>query len=275
MAEMVLRLDAEFPGGDDPLRSALVDMIRQRHAVTPRNLQQELGPSEVGHPCLRKLAYGMAGAVQCNPDYDPLPSIIGTATHTWLESAARHANEALGRTRWLTETRVTVADGLSGTADLYDCDTDTVIDYKCPGTTRFTRYRKDPGPVFRAQVMLYGRGFENAGYPVKRVAIALIPRAGTLHKLHLWQALYDPAQADAVLARRSAVLAMLGSFDVERYPDRFEWFPTTGYDCTYCPWWAPRGRGPLQCGGDDSDGNPPSGFRWKSQETIVIRGDTS
>ena len=235
---------------DDPLRRTLFSMIEARYAATPRNLQRALGPSEVGHPCMRKLAFGLTEVPRCNPDYDPLPSIIGTASHTWMESAAQHANEALGRVRWLTETRVHITDDLSGTADLFDCDNGVVIDYKFPGKTRFDRYRRDPGPVFTAQVQLYGRGFANAGHDVRQVAIALLPRGGSLSSLHLWKADYDPAVADAVLARRSAVLAMLNDFDTDANPDRFGWFPATGYDCQYCPWWSPNPQGPLQCAGD-------------------------
>ena len=113
---------------DDPLRSELISMILARDAATPRHLQKELGPSEVAHPCMKRMAFGLMDVARCNPPYDPLPSIIGTATHKWLDSAAQPANMVAGRQRWLTETRVNVTPGLAGSCDLYDTDTATVIE---------------------------------------------------------------------------------------------------------------------------------------------------
>jgi len=234
----------------DSLRDDLLTMIRARDAATPRHLQRELGPSEVGHPCMRKMAFGMLEVEECNPQFDPLPSIIGTATHAWLDSAASHANMVLGRERWLTETRVQVTPGLAGSCDLYDTDTATVIDWKVVGTPRLAKYRKDPGPAYRNQVFLYGKGFENAGYAVKRVAIAFVPRGATLHSFHLWRADYDPRVADDCLKRREAVIALLSDLDVENHPERHTWIPAEPYDCRFCEWHADRPTGPLQCSGN-------------------------
>jgi hypothetical protein len=200
---------------------------------------------------MRKMAYGLLDVPRCNPPFDPLPSIIGTATHKWLDSAASHANMVAGRQRWLSEIRVNVAPGLAGSCDLYDCDTATVIDWKVVGASRFDKYRKDPGPVYTSQVFLYGRGFENAGRVVKKVAIAFLPRGKTLHSLHVWQADYDPAIADAVLARRFAVIGLLDDFNTEKRHETFPWFPRSGPDCGFCPWWSPRPSSPLQCEGVD------------------------
>lgn len=233
----------------DPLRDDLITMIRSRDAATPRHLQRELGPSDVAHPCLRRMAFGMLDIPEVNPQFDPLPAIIGTATHTWLESAAVHANMVAGRTRWLTEARVEVAPGLSGSCDLYDCDTATVIDWKVVGATRLPKYRKDPGPLYRTQVALYARGFENAGFTVQQTAIAFVPRGATLHSMHVWRADYDPAVADEALARRERVMAMLSDLDVENHPERFSWIEKSPYDCMWCRWWRPVPRGPRECEG--------------------------
>lgn len=247
---------AEFfdiqPIVSDPLRDELVSMIRSRDAATPRHLQVELGPSDVSHPCHRRMAYGIMAEPGGNPSFDPLPAIIGTAVHHWLESAARHANEALGRERWLTETRVEVAPGLSGSCDLFDLDTGTVIDWKVVGTPRLAKYRKDPGPIYRAQVHLYGRGFQNAGHQVNRVAIAFVPRGATLHSLHVWSADYDQRITDDVLTRREQVLRLLNDFCVEENPERYSWFPVEPLDCVFCPWYSTNPSGPLECRGDGS-----------------------
>lgn len=248
MSDVESFFSAESPP-DDPLRSDLIAMIRARDAATPRHLQRELGPSDVAHPCMRRMAYGLMGVDPGNPQFDPLPSIIGTATHAWLASAAAHANMVAGRTRWITETRVNVAPGLAGSCDLYDCDTATVLDWKVVGNLRFAKYRKDPGPVYRNQVFLYGKGFENAGRAVKTVAIAFLPRGKTLHSLHVWSADYDPAVADAVLKRRWQVMALLDDFKTESRPESFAWFPRSGPDCEFCNWWSPNPTSPTQCAG--------------------------
>jgi hypothetical protein len=235
---------------EDPLRADLIAMIQARHNATPRHMQIELGPSDVAHPCHRKMAYGMMQAPKTNSEYDPLPSIIGVATHAWLESACEHANSVLGRERWIPESKVHVAKELSGSSDVYDVDTCTVIDWKVPGYTRFMAYKKDPGPIYKLQVQFYGLGFENAGMPVKQVAIAFLPRAGTLRKMHLWHADYDRNIALAGLRKRDQVIELLDEFDVEHNPERYQWIPTQPYDCVFCPWWRPEPKTPFQCKGD-------------------------
>jgi hypothetical protein len=63
------------PEPDDPLRADLIAMIRDRDYATHR--QRALGPSEVGHPCMRKMAYGMTELPPCNPQFDPTATAIG------------------------------------------------------------------------------------------------------------------------------------------------------------------------------------------------------
>lgn len=231
------------------LKAAIIDMIKARDEATPRHLQRELGPSEVGHPCMRRMAYGIMEVERSNPSWDPLPAIIGTATHKWLESAAQHANMVLGRQRWMVETRVNPASWLSGSCDLYDRDTATVIDYKVPGASQFSKYKKNPGELYRTQVHLYGKGFCNAGLPVETVAIMFLPRGGTLTGAHMWSEPYNERIADAALERRDQVLCLLNDFRIEEHPERYEWIPRSGPSCIFCPWWSASPQGPLQCGG--------------------------
>jgi hypothetical protein len=244
------RIPADGAPPRDQLWIDLVDMIAQKGAANPRNLQVELGPSEVGHPCVRKLAYGLMATPACNPGLDPLPSIIGVAMHTWLEGAAQYANEVLGYQRWITERRVQVTEDLFGTADLYDTETHTVIDWKNLGYTSYSKYTKHIGPTYLHQVMLYGKGYARLGYPVKQVAIAIIPRTGSLRKLHLERIDFDEALADAVIERRNGVIALLDQLDVEHHPERFEWIEKSPDACVFCDWWRPFPEGPLQCNGE-------------------------
>lgn len=236
----------------DKLKQEILAMIRTKHDTTPRHLQKELGPSEVGHPCMRKMAYSILDAPRCNPQFDPLPSIIGVATHSWLQTAAEEANKALGRERWLTERRVTVTPGLSGSCDLYDTDTDTVIDWKVPGANQFAKYKKDPGPVYRSQVHMYGKGFCNEGFPVKTVSIFFIPRGGMLMNSHMWSEPYSQDIADASITRRELVISLLDDFKTEENPESFKWFPAHPYDCEWCPWFAVNPESPTQCRGTNA-----------------------
>lgn len=248
-----MRISAEKPRGadpkEDPLRTSLTKMIIDRYNATPRHMQKALGPSEIGHPCMRKLAFGLMQEPACNPQYDPLPSIIGTATHTWLESAARHANEILGRERWVPESRVHVDSALSGSSDLLDRDSNTVIDWKVPGTNRFAMYKKEMSILYIRQGHMYGLGFENAGYQVDTIAIALLPRGGTLRGMHLWKEPYDRDVAEAALANRDKVIGLCDDLDVTENPDRYAWIPNHPYDCRFCDWYRARPSGPLECNG--------------------------
>jgi hypothetical protein len=233
----------------DPLRDDLIGMIQRKAASNPRSLQRELGPSEVGHPCMRKLAMSLMEVPRSNPERDCLPSAYGVAMHTWLEDAARIDNERLGYERWITERRVDVTPTLFGTADLYDTETHTVIDWKNLGYTSFDAHVNDAGLTYRNQVQLYGKGYANLGYPVKQVAIAMLPRTGTLEKMHLERMDYDEAIADAVLRKRDAVVAMLHDFDIDNHPERYAWFPITPESCFFCAFWRPEPRSPIQCDG--------------------------
>src|SRR5262245_21915942 len=227
-------------------------IVRDADASNPRHLQMTLGPSEVGHPCLRRMAYGLLNRKHAGPGYDPLPSVIGTAVHAWLFNAAVHCNAALGRQRWHAEIKVRIAGNLSGTADLYDADTQTVVDWKVPGRNRFDMYRREMSEVYRTQVHLYGYGLELMGMPVRKVAICLLPRGGSLCSTYLWTQDYDEAIAEAAVARLNNVIALLSDWEVEKYPERFHWFAKSAPDCCWCPYWRPNPQGPLQCDGLDT-----------------------
>jgi hypothetical protein len=234
----------------DELREDLIAMVRDRAAAAPRSLQVRLGPSEIGDPCMRKIAFRLLQAERCNPEYDPLPSIIGTATHKWLEAAAEHANTLLGRERWLVENEVEVAPGLTGHADLYDCDNECVVDWKVPGTSRFTKYRKEMNVVYRRQAHFYGLGFERAGRPVKQVAIALLPRGGTLRNMHLWREDYSRDYALEGLAHYNRIIGLIDDMQVESNPERYQWIPATpSSDCVFCANFSPNPSSPIQCKG--------------------------
>lgn len=226
------------------------------HAIDhqPRSLQTAIGPSELGNPCDHCLAAKLAGWDK-NPSGAWLP-FIGTATHDHL-AAIFHTHELYQDTRrFIPEHRVTVGHlagvPITGTCDLFDAATGTVIDFKIVGATTLDRARRHgPTPTYLTQVNLYALGWANAGQHVEQVAIYYLPRnAITLDAAVTWTAPHDPGLAHAAIARGErfhtnlTALAALtigardqwitslpradGCWDCSRYPDRPDTVPIPG-----------------------------------------------
>lgn len=260
---------------EEQLLGDLKDVLRQQYHNTPRHLQRRIGPSEIGHPCTRQLAGKLLQLDPINLDGDPLPSWLGTAGHSRFELAVELDNDtiidkratyeadhgdigaprctflgeftgdrdpmALGR--WLSERRVTVRDGLTGTADLYDTWTNTVVDLKFPGKTTFDHYRKNgPSPEYRVQGHAYGRGYRNEGFPVERIAIWFLPRSGRLVDSFVWSEAYNDAIVDAILARLDNITLALDALDIDEHPERLNLLPKKPHDCLFCPFYSTRYR---------------------------------
>lgn len=92
----------------DDYMAAVVDAITNH----PRSLQTAIGPSEIGTPCARKIAYKLLG-VEERPQKPNWRATVGTGTHMWMEETFDRANEqwALqqgtpGVERYLIEERV-------------------------------------------------------------------------------------------------------------------------------------------------------------------------
>lgn len=263
--------DTTEPAADTGLLSDLKAVIRNHDASRPRSRQTALGPSQVGHPCIRKLAQGLMEVERINPAGDILPAYIGTAVHAQLEAAiavdngriiADHLTDTtkpctwidgapIGR--WISERKVTIREGLAGSCDLYDTFTNTVIDLKVPGASKMTEYRKHgPSETYQRQAHLYGRGYVNAGFTVNAVGIWFVPRAGQLATSHLWTEPYDDAMVAETLARIDNAATLIHDFEVEQHPERWAWFPKTPVDCTFCEWFTPNPNhpNPAACTGD-------------------------
>ncbi len=232
----------EMQRGADPdlLRAELFDILLTSYANSPRSRQRTIGPSEMGTPCLRKLAYHVAQAPKVNirPGWRP---VIGTATHAWIAQALAQWNADTGLTRFLLETTVEVGqingEPITGSADVYDRTTATVIDWKIVGVTTLRAATSGRiKPAYRVQGQLYGRGFVNRGLPVDRVVIAFLPASGELREA-VWQvADYDETVAASSLERLTAMTNAIGHSGTKIIP----FLPTIDDLCLYCPWWAPR-----------------------------------
>jgi len=231
-------LDA--PTGD-VVKAELLAVVERDWSGHGRSQQKAVGPSEVGVECARQLAAKIAGATRTNPQGDSLPAWLGTAGHTALEAAFTAENERLmwdhESPRWITERRLEIAPGLAGTCDLFDVSDGRVTDFKFPGATAFSGYRKNgPSAVYRTQAHLYGLGYANAGFDVNEVAIWFIPRSASFAKSFVWSEPFDEELALAAVDRlykiRNAV-DLIGAVDDHSQLDRVPAKP--GKDCRFCP----------------------------------------
>lgn len=199
----------------EALRQKILHFVTEAARNNPRNLQTAIGPSEIGVPCPRQIAFKLAG-VQEQPDYqDPFPSILGVAFHSWME-------EHLPADEWIPEQKVHVTSTLSGHSDAYHIPTRTVVDWKLLGRTQHQAwlggYTKEQ---YEVQADTYGLGFVNAGYPVDRVAIAVFCRARPLQDMFLWSRPWNPVNAQTALNRLAQIrtyVAASGASNDNRAP---------------------------------------------------------
>ena len=211
-------INLDFPAHLEQ-RGGSVDLVRDEylHVITeaitshPRSLQKEIGPSEVAHPCARRIGYKLLGA----PDLNPFPGIpwlptIGTAVHAWEEEKFTAANSGHDHIRWLTEVRVCVGhiggQPCTGSLDLYDRVTATIIDHKIVGQSTLTKVKRHgPGEQYEGQIDMYGVGLAARGLPVDNVMIAFLPRNGELHNAVFWHKKHDPLNAAQALQRANGI----------------------------------------------------------------------
>lgn len=249
---MALDMTVAAPSGVT-FKDELVAMLAHHSANQPRSQQRRLGPSEVGHPCTRKLAYGLTLAPRCNDHAgDPLPSMVGTGAHAQMEDVLAGYNEWHGQ-RFLIENCVEPTPGFTGTMDAYDLRDHAVIDWKFPGTTKMSTVRRDqhPGILYEVQAHLYGLGALRAGLTPRIVRIAFIPRAGFSTNTYVWEVPWNPEIAMAAINRMTSTIAMAADLQVDRHPDRYAVFPATPFQCDYCPWHHLKPAGPYECAGGD------------------------
>lgn len=232
---------ADLHTGGELLLGEVVDVIAHAVANTPRSLQTTVGPSELGTECVRRLAYRMAGVPKTNDSRVAWKPAVGTAVHAALEDMFTAANAGQERARWLVETRVDVGEvagvPVTGSADLYDLVTGTVVDFKVVGTAslRAKRAAGHPGRQYATQLHLYGRGFRRRGLPVTSVAILAVPQNGELHEAWWWTEEYDEQVAVDALTRATTVAGLVAAAG----PAAAAGLPTADAWCAFCPWHLP------------------------------------
>lgn len=220
------------------MHAELLDVIKGQAENAPRSLQRELGPSEVGDPCERKLGYkahGIEPATSRKGSGGTMwRATVGTAIHSWLENA-------FGNHRDYTTERKLVAgawyDGgaahvLQGSCDLYHLPSNTVLDWKTTSQSKMKDYARGKIPeIYQIQIHLYGLGYKNAGHDVKRVGLVFLPRDDDLNLstsvLHVED--FDPSIAEAALRRLEEIATRSKDGD-------FESLATASSYCSRCPW---------------------------------------
>lgn len=233
------------PIADPPSTIAdLAEVLVEYDHGSERSMQKEIGPSELAVPCERQLAYRLHGKSE-NPDGRvKWPALQGTAMHALVAEALRKDNARIGRERWLIEREVWPDPHIKGHADLYDTDTNTVIDWKLVGKSRLDVYRrKGPGDRYEGQAQLYGLGYQRAGFPVRFIRVVFLPRTHDFSEAYEWTAAYSRKAAEAWLDRMYRLMDTLHT-EVNPSSDPHVWesIPATpSDDCRFCPYFR-RGR---------------------------------
>jgi len=258
-----VRLSSLSP--DDPagLHMELREIIEAKIAAHPRSQQIEIGASEIGTPCTRKLVWKMGDVPVCNPVDGSWWAALGVAAHDWLADALAMYNDEAGYERFIIEHEVVIGtiagQQITGHFDAYDTVTCSVIDWKNPAATNVKTMRKtrDVGPTYTVQTHCYGKGCEDSGLEVKRVHIVALPQGGTLRDMYFWSEPYSRSvavqaieRADTLARASESIGAMtLGALS-----------PTADDYCKHCPWFTPVGADPSkgQC-----PGGPETRAAWE------------
>lgn len=220
------------------LRDRLMEMILWQANRSPRSLQANIGPSEIGSPCDRQIAYRVAAVPEVNLRQDPWAATIGTAIHTWLQNAVEDWMKAGMGGKFQTETELNLEGLITGHCDLYDIESHTVIDWKTVGPNALKAVERDEIPVgYKIQTHLYGYMFRQLDRPVDRVALVFLPRASSLNRLRVWSAIYDENVARTSLNRVYLIATVVLELDLLNKSHLWAEVPAIGGDhCGFCPW---------------------------------------
>lgn len=229
------------------------------HGITyhPRSQQKMIGPSEIGGPCQRRLLYKLAQVPDEAGDTGldtRLEAPIGTAFHSQLEEWFTADNEQYrpGK-RWLLEEKVMVGtiggQEVWGSTDLFDTTNGVVIDHKVTSPKRLKAYKANgPSRQYKIQGNLYGRGWALDGWAVKGIAIAFIPRDGTLRDIHLAFMPYEEEVALEALENANRLHALVTAIGLQAALPMFPpcqgedpQAPMYNGDAAFCPVCNPAG----------------------------------
>ncbi|MFE6846531.1 hypothetical protein [Streptomyces sp. NPDC057686] len=211
-----------------------------RRSADNRSAQETLGPSEIGTPCDRRIAFQLLGVPAVNPGGDGWAAFVGTCGHKGLAEMFEWANHGTGR--YATEQALMLPSALvpKGTADLLDRTLCMLDDHKFLGNSSLSKLRFDgPSRTYRVQLHCYAYAAVLAGERVEHVALIAWPReAATLKGLYVWTEPYQESIAVEALARVDRIAAQIRDTDHHGVNGELKiaaGFPTAD-DCGWCPW---------------------------------------
>lgn len=252
----LLPVDEDGDPFADLIKDQITGVVKWAENQNPRSTQQLIGPSEMGTLCDRRIGYRLAGVEGHNTQFDPWPSIMGTAIHSWLDVAMRAWLAAHGSREWITEKKLIISDFVQGRADLYQRDRKAVVDYKSVGPDVMRKVRKETPLGHQIQCHIYGYGFEQMGFEVEKVCLVFLPRAGWLKDMYVWCGDYDRAIATTAIDRLSKIAQEILDLDILTDGNGYRWEQLEAYpsnDCGWCPLYDPN-RAPER--GADETGCP-------------------
>jgi hypothetical protein len=223
-------------------------IIQRAMNTRPRNLQTDVGPSSLGRDCLARLTCELVGS-RLVDQASGWRAEVGTFIHAGLAGflTACDENKACLQPRFLVEKKVMVGKiaGVEcwGSADLFDIDSGTIVDYKTTGQWRLKHYRANgPGNQYRTQAHLYGHGFALLGYRVATVMDIFLPRDGELGEAYAWAESYDEQVALDALGRATGLVELVRAIGLEAVLKMLP--PCTDQWCNVCPTRKPFGAPP-------------------------------
>lgn len=217
--------------GPDPIETWFTEIIIGAELARPRTQQVAIGPSELGDPCDRALAYKAMGNLPVNYS-DPLKANLGTAFHEFVMRALIASSPG----RYLTEFPVEYR-GVSGSVDIFDRWYGRLVDLKTTSKSKISRVRfKGVTQGHKVQVQTYAAGLIAAGENVRSATLLYVPTDGTLADVYAASLPIDVSVADAAIDRLEAIQNRV--MDGE-HPAEFEAFVTPL--CGWCPAYRPNG----------------------------------
>lgn len=221
------------------VKDELTTILLWSEAHRPRSKQINIGPSEIGVACDRRLAYRVMGLTGPNEGMaDPWPAFVGSSIHDRIEEAIRaymaaHPNAL----PWSIEEWVEADPLIKGRADLNRKN--LLVDVKSGGKDKMDEVKKHgPQLGYRVQQMLYAKGLRDKGKMIEYICLAFVPRSGWLKDMYVWAEPYDHDMALRYIARPYELARLLAELGVRENPHRWEQIPATPtYECQYCPMW--------------------------------------